>query len=356
MGEGKKARDETLLLGVYVDDLAVAYKYKGPGTLYDLFTEALRDWNVEDEGELHDLLGVEFERQEGYVHLRQSSYILKMVERYITGEVPEAGKSNSTPCDKTLKPLVERVVSAVKDVKTDDRPRVPPELLRQYQSLVGALLYCATNTRPDIAYSVGLLCRAMSCPTDELLSSARRVLFYLYHTRHLGLRYEASTRPVYGMSDSDWDVRHSTSGYVFMLSEAAISWSSKRQASVALSSCEAEIVAGSEAAKESVHLSGLASEYDVAGDEPMNVFMDNESGIKVAYNPEHFGRMKHVDRRHFYIRECVENHKLRVPYVATGDNLADFLTKSQPPELFFQMRDTIMNVPACERASSTGGR
>ena len=259
------------------------------------------------------------------------------------------------PCDKTLKPLVEQTVQAVKGIKVTDRVRVSPELLREYQSLVGALLYCATNTRPDIAYSIGLLCRAMSCPTDVLLLAAQRVLTYLYHTRYLGLRYSANPRPVYGMSDSDWDVRHSTPGFVFMLCEAAISWSSKRQASVALSSCEAEIVAGSEAAKEALHLSGLAAEYDVKGTDPINVFMDNESGIKVAYNPEHFGRMKHVDRRHFYIRECVKEHKLRVPFVSTVDNLADFSTKSQPPDLFFKMRDTIMNVPACDRASSTGG-
>ena len=148
------------------------------------------------------------------------------------------------------------------------------------------------------------------------------------------------------MSDSDWDVRHSTSGYVFMLCEAAISWSSKRQTSVALSSCEAEIVAGSEAAKEAVHQSGLAAEYDAIGSDPIDLFMDNESGIKVAYNPEHFGRMKHVDRRHFFVRECVEEHKLRVPYVATADNLADFLTKAQPADVFIRMRNIIMNVPS----------
>ena len=73
----------------------------------------------------------------------------------------------------------------------------------------------------------------------------------------------------------------------------------------------------------------MAKEYGVAGDQPIDLFMDNESGIKVAYNPEHFGRMKHVDRRHFFIREAVEEHKMRVPYVATGDNLADFLSPSR---------------------------
>ena len=66
------------------------------------------------------------------------------------------------------------------------------------------------------------------------------------------------------------------------------------QTSVALSSCEAEIVAGSEAAKEAIHESDMAKEYGVAGEQPIDLFMDNESGIKAAYNPEHFGRMKHV--------------------------------------------------------------
>jgi len=345
-GTGKKRREESLLLGVYVDDLAIAYKDKSEGSLYHDFTVALKEWQVEDEGELHDLLGVEFERSDGHIHLKQPAYISKMVERYFRDGVPPASSSTETPCGKELKALVDRVTSSVKDVKLADRPRIDPKLLTEYQSLVGALLYCATNTRPDIAYALGQLCRAMSCPTEDLLVAAHRVLLYLYYSRDLGLRYSASERPIYGMSDSDWDVRHSTSGYVFMLCEAAISWSSKRQTSVALSSCEAEIVAGSEAAKEAVHQSGLAAEYDAIGSDPIDLFMDNESGIKVAYNPEHFGRMKHVDRRHFFVRECVEEHKLRVPYVATADNLADFLTKAQPADVFIRMRNIIMNVPS----------
>ena len=73
--------------------------------------------------------------------------------------------------------------------------------------------------------------------------------------------------------------------------------------------------------------------------------MDNKSGIDVAYNPEHHGRMKHVARRHYFIRECVEEHRLRVPFVRTDDNLADFFTKVQPGRTFFPMRDKIMNVP-----------
>ena len=117
------------------------------------------------------------------------------------------------------------------------------------------------------------------------------------------------------MTDSDWATRHSTSGWVFMLSSAAISWGSKRQVSVALSSCEAEIMASSEASKEAIYLKRLAQELDVSDDSPISLFEDNKGARDLAYNPEHHSRTKHIDRRHFYVRELVENGELIVPYV-----------------------------------------
>ena len=130
------------------------------------------------------------------------------------------------------------------------------------------------------------------------------------------------------MTDSDWAVKHSTSGYVFKFCQAAISWSSKKQTSVALSSCEAEIMAASEAAKEAVYISRLSQELGISDDSPMALHCDNRSATDVAYNPEHFGRMKHVERRHLYVRECVEDHLITVPFVRTDDNIADFFTKA----------------------------
>ena len=114
---------------------------------------------------------------------------------------------------------------------------------------MGALHYCSVNTRPDVAFSVGYICRAMSKPTDDLYADALlRVLRYLERTEDLGLTYEGDDLALHGMTDSDWAVQHSTSGFVFTLNKAAISWGSKKQTSVALSSCEAELMAGSEAA------------------------------------------------------------------------------------------------------------
>lgn len=109
-------------------------------------------------------------------------------------------------------------------------------LLKAYQSLTGALLYCAVNTRPDVAYSVGMLCRAMGKPTVPLLDAAYRVLYYLYHHGQVGLHYSASELDLSGMSDADWAVHYSTSGFVFTYNQAAISWGSKKQTCVALSS------------------------------------------------------------------------------------------------------------------------
>ena len=79
--------------------------------------------------------------------------------------------------------------------------------------------------------------------------------------------------------------------------------------------------------------------------------MDNQSAIAISYNPELHSRTKHVDRRHFFIRECVENHLIRVPFVKTVDNLADFFTKPLPSKVFFAMRDQIMNVPSASESS-----
>jgi len=148
---------------------------------------------------------------------------------------------------------------------------------------VGALLYAATSTRPDIAYATSMLCRAMSKPTDELLAAALRVLAYLSRHRHVGLRYTPCARPLEGFADADWAVRHSQSGFVFQLGRAAVSWGSKKQVSVALSTCEAEIMAASEAAKEAIHLRALYNELSQGESKPTRLHLDCKAAIDTAY-------------------------------------------------------------------------
>ena len=184
--DGSK-REETLVIGCYVDDLFILYSHDDSSSLYTEFTKQLNtDWSAEDEGEVTDLLNVEISSNDGAVELRQSSYITSMVEDHlIDGQPPDgvafSSKSTRVPAGIELVHNVANAVSA----------RVIPDakLLKSYQSLVGGLLYCATHTRPDIAYSTGMLCRAMAFPTEELLRDAYRVLVYLDRTKSLGLPY-----------------------------------------------------------------------------------------------------------------------------------------------------------------------
>ena len=105
-------------------------------------------------------------------------------------------------------------------------------------------------------------------------------------------------------------------------------------------------MAASESAKEAISLRTFLDDLDLGDPEPLRLSVDNQSTIAVAYNPEHHSKMKHVERRHFFIRECVEDMRITVPYVNTHANLADFFTKPLKPQQFFAMRDAIMNAPA----------
>ena len=331
-------RLDTVLVGCYVDDLFVLFNANDKHSLYYRFARDLQArWDVDDEGPVTDLLNIEISREGPAVVLRQKLYIDRLVEQWFPDGPPSHIPKNSTPHADNLPSLVLDAVCV-----TDP---IDPSLLGRYQSLVGSLLYAATNTRPDIAYAVGMLCRAMARPSPDLMDAALRVVAYLHHHRHIGLRYDCSDSPLAGMADADWAVRHSTSGYVFTMSRAAISWGSKRQQSIALSSCEAEIVAASEAAKEAVHLDRLLSELGFKPtDEPIRLSLDNRAAIDSSYNPENHSRTKHIDRRHYFIRELVEANQIVVPFVPSDANLADFFTKPLRPSKFFPMRDKIMNV------------
>jgi len=240
-----ETREEYLILGVYVDDCFILYSHDDKYSLYHHFTKDLSArWKVDDEGPVSDLLGVEISSADGIVELKQTAYIEKLTSTWFPDGVPSTIQSNQTPHSPLL---AQHVADALVDID----PR-EPEAVRRFQSIVGALLYASTNTRPDIAYSVGMLCRAMSKPTPQLMEDAMRVLGYLYRTRSIGLRFKSDGKAVRGMSDSDWGVKHSTSGFLFLYNSAAISWGSKKQQSVALSSCEAEIMAASVAASEAV--------------------------------------------------------------------------------------------------------
>ena len=187
------------------------------------------------------------------------------------------------------------------------------------------------------------------------------LLAYLSRHASVGLTYSAEFAKLAGYADASWETRRSTSGWVVLLQSAAISWGSAKQKSIALSSCEAEIIALSEATKDVVYLRKLTrglGEQDASA--PSELATDSKSARDISYNPEQHQRMKHVERRHFFVRDMVETLEIEVPYVRTHDNIADFFTKpmKSAPQ-FFEFRRQIMKEPLhasrTDRSSDRGG-
>lgn len=136
---------------------------------------------------------------------------------------------------------------------------------------------------------------------------------------------------LYCYSDSDWaadlDTRRSCAGHVAIMANGAISWSSKRQRTVTLSSTEAEYMALSTAVCDIMWLKQLAQELDVTDNERTNILCDNESTIKLAKSDAFRPRTKHIDIRYHHLRDNIENGVISINYVSTDTNAADALTK-----------------------------
>jgi len=219
-----------------------------------------------------------------------------------------------------------------------------PELVSALQQRLGCLMYACTSTRPDIAYPVHQLCKCMHKPTPELLVECDHILSYLSRTADLGLTYSKAPTRLSAYSDASWETAHSTSGWVVNWQTAALSWGSGKQKCVALSSCEAELIALSEATKDVVYLRKLIAGLGAKEPGPSLLHTDSKSARDVSYNPEHHDRMKHVQRRHFFVRDMVESFEIEVPFVGTKDNVADFFTKPMSNATAFrEFRRQIMN-------------
>ena len=210
---------------------------------------------------------------------------------------------------------------------------------QQYQSVIGSLMYLSVCTRPDIAYAVGALARHASKPGKPHWTAVKRVLRYLNGTKNQGIIFRrGESASIVGYSDADWagdrQDRKSTSGYLFQIAGGPISWRSKKQDNVALSTAEAEYVALSFAAQEAIWLRRLTSELSSPADGPTTIREDNQSAIAMARNPQSHGRAKHIDITHHFIRECVNKEEVTLAYCPTGEMVADMLTKGLARQQF----------------------
>jgi hypothetical protein len=205
-----------------------------------------------------------------------------------------------------------------------------------YKSLVGSLMHASISTRPNISYSTNSVAQYLSNPRKKHWGSAKRILRYLEGTKTLGLMYRASQQPftLEGYSDANWagnvDTRRSTSGYCFLLGNCVVSWTSRKQKSVALSSTESEYMAISKASADAIWLRWLLHSLHCPQSTPTIIYSDNQSAIKLTENPLFHDQSKHIEIQVHFVREQVVAGEVQMLYCPTSDMAADILTKSLP--------------------------
>ena len=216
-----------------------------------------------------------------------------------------------------------------------------------YRRNIGCLRYLL-HTRPDLSYCVGVLSRYMQDPKESHGAAMKQCLRYLRGTTSYGLAFEkakARTTRLVGYSDSshnvDQDDGKSTTGHVFYLGDSPITWCSSKQETVALSSCEAEFMAGTEAARQAIWLQDLLGEISENLCKKTVIRIDNQSAIALTRNLVFHGRSKHIHTRYHFNRECVEKGLLEVEHVPGNEQKADILTKALGRIKFKEMRDLI---------------
>ena len=204
-----------------------------------------------------------------------------------------------------------------------------------YSSAVGSLMYAMVSTRLDIAHAVGVVSRYLSNPGKPHWDAVKWILRYLRGTSTLCLCFGNSKPSLEGFADADMagdlDDRRSTSGFLFTFAGGAISWQSKLQKCVALSTTEAEYIAATEAGKEMVWLKRFLLEL---GLKQLNyvIFCDSQSAMDLSKNSMYHSRTKHIDVRYHWLRLAIEEQMLQLKKIHTDDNVADMLTKVVPPD------------------------
>ena len=332
----------TVYVLLYVDDLLLASD--DLSRLQSIKNELSQRFKMKDLGEAHFILGLQIHRDRARRRLcvSQSQYVKSVLSRFSMEECKEACTPMSTDIklrrSEELPSSPEELPSSSRELKEqpfgvqqDDMREVP------YAQAVGALMYAAMGTRPDILYSTTALSQFLQCPTRPHWVAVKRVLRYLKGTQHAQLVYQApadgSDCPlaVHGYSDSDWgnDVseRRSITGWVFLLYGCAVSWQSRKQRSTALSSVEAEYMATAAATKEAVWWRRFLTELGLPPPGPTLIYSDSQGSIALAKNPDHHDRTKHIDLRYHYIREQLAARAIRTDFIGTHVMLADVLTK-----------------------------
>ena len=317
----KERNDELVIITVWVDDLLIF------GTSNKCIEQTKSDlrtqWEVTDLGEPTKIIGIEITHTENCIKISQRLYVEAILKR----EGMSNANSVTTPLDTNIK------LEPNPEGNEGNRSN-------SFAKFIGELQFLANGTRPDIAFAVNRLAAYTANPSIQHHTALKRILRYLAGTRNLGIIYSKNPyiqretlNIFYGFADAAYanhNDHRSTSGYVFLAAGGAITWKSKKQTTIALSSTQAEYVALSEAGREACWLQNLYRELGYPQREPILIKGDNDGSISMAKNQQFHNRSKHIAIRWHWIRELIEEKVITIESCRDPEQTADILTKALP--------------------------
>lgn len=336
-----------MIIGIYVDDILAAHSNDKAFKLFsDRFCSPKTGFKAKHLGKLEWFLGIAVDQlQDGSISVNQTKYIIDMLDKFIPGW-EDSSIMRNTPYSVTQ---LEKVGFASSDEERERMRRLP------YLEIVGSLLYCHVQTRPDCLYTSSLLAKYMSDPSLAGFEAAKQCLLYLGKTRDLKITFskeisvstdltsvKQSIMSNYGFvaySDASWGVKNPCFGYSIFMSNGPVSFAAKSLKS-AESSAEAEYAAAYEATKDIKFIRNLCDDlgYTLTGD--LILAVDNKAAIDIANNVGVTARNKHFDRVFHLIREEVQHLRLRLIHVSTDRQRADLHTKALSDFKFIECRKT----------------
>ncbi|OBW64777.1 MAG: Nucleotide-diphospho-sugar transferase [Aureobasidium pullulans] len=342
--------EKEILILVYVDDILIGTKQMDNINWFKKHFGEI--YKIKDLGEVSKILGVQVirDRKNRTITLDQSHYTKDLLSRH--GMDKEKANPISIPLNgyDLLKP------AGPQDKRADQK---------EYQKIIGGLIYLAILTRPDIAFAIGRLSQYLSDPSEGHFKLLKSLMRYLRSTTDLGLEFNAEgMQQLVGYSDSDYAMdkldRISILGSVFMMGNCPVSWSSKKQKSVATSTMEAEYMAMCQAAKQSQWLAQLlrdmgygkyigCNQYQPTVREeqsfvirsPVKLFGDNQASLSLVRDAHTHERSKHIDVAYHYVRDLHRRNRINVEFIGTRDMVADGFTKPLPKPDFARFIDQL---------------
>lgn len=320
---------DMLILAVWVDDGLLCGTNQESLTSVIVFLREHFDMTVET---INHFIGIKISRNRlnRSITLSQEPFIHRILKRF-----------GMTNCNPKVVPADQYTNLSEVSLGRDDDDFDQSV----YREAVGCVMYVMVCTRPDIAFAVSQVAQFNHQPKPAHWTAVRRILSYLKGTAAFGVTYHANVdapHTLLAYSDSDYagdtSSRRSTSGYLLLLNGGPISWASRRQQCVSLSTTEAEYVAMCETSKEVTWMRRLLDSIGSPQAQPTILLCDNQGAMKLVANQEFHRRTKHIDVRYHYIRLQFQEGTIQPQYVGTKEQLADLLTKPLGGPLFQEMR------------------